>query len=73
MEATGATVDVRELETKVKDMYRHVAKSRMASTTSSWAGPSPSTSAIPARSSIGSRMVRSSPSPGWATSSTSPT
>ena len=26
MEATGATVDVRELETKVKDMYRHVAQ-----------------------------------------------
>jgi arsenite methyltransferase len=26
MEATGATVDTRELETKVKDMYRHVAE-----------------------------------------------
>jgi arsenite methyltransferase len=26
MEATGATVDTRELETKVKDMYRHVAQ-----------------------------------------------
>ncbi|MFN8161967.1 MAG: methyltransferase domain-containing protein [Solirubrobacterales bacterium] len=26
MEATGAIVDVRELETKVKDMYRHVAQ-----------------------------------------------
>ena len=26
MEAQGATVDVRELETKVKDMYRHVAQ-----------------------------------------------
>jgi arsenite methyltransferase len=26
MEATGPTVDVRELETKVKDMYRHVAQ-----------------------------------------------
>jgi arsenite methyltransferase len=26
MEATGATVDSRELETKVKDMYRHVAE-----------------------------------------------
>src|SRR5262245_52075093 len=26
MEATGATVDARELETKVKDMYRHVAE-----------------------------------------------
>src|SRR5262249_61179603 len=25
MEATGATVDRRELEAKVKDMYRHVA------------------------------------------------
>ena len=26
MDATGATVDSRELETKVKDMYRHVAE-----------------------------------------------
>ena len=26
MEATGATLDTRELETKVKDMYRHVAE-----------------------------------------------
>src|SRR5262245_31328452 len=26
MEATGASVDTRELETKVKDMYRHVAE-----------------------------------------------
>jgi arsenite methyltransferase len=26
MEATGATVDTRELESKVKDMYRHVAQ-----------------------------------------------
>jgi ubiquinone/menaquinone biosynthesis C-methylase UbiE len=26
MEASGATVDTRELETKVKDMYRHVAE-----------------------------------------------
>jgi arsenite methyltransferase len=26
MEATGATVDTRELEAKVKDMYRHVAE-----------------------------------------------
>jgi arsenite methyltransferase len=26
MEATGATVNARELETKVKDMYRHVAE-----------------------------------------------
>ena len=26
MEATGAIVDSRELETKVKDMYRHVAE-----------------------------------------------
>jgi len=26
MEVTGATVDVEELETKVKDMYRHVAE-----------------------------------------------
>src|SRR5581483_3531402 len=26
MEATGATVDTRELETRVKDMYRHVAE-----------------------------------------------
>jgi arsenite methyltransferase len=26
MEATGATVDARELEAKVKDMYRHVAE-----------------------------------------------
>jgi arsenite methyltransferase len=26
MEATGATVDIRELESKVKDMYRHVAE-----------------------------------------------
>jgi arsenite methyltransferase len=26
MEATGATVNTRELETKVKDMYRHVAQ-----------------------------------------------
>ena len=37
-----AAVDTEELETKVKDMYRHVAEQPEASTTSRWDGRWPS-------------------------------
>ncbi len=67
------TVDTVELETKVKEMYRHVAQRPAATTTSSWAKVLPCASGTTPNGYGTCPPGPSNRSPASASSSTSPT